>query len=658
MQNLQEFNPVLTGQHDLPGLGNDPASEISEFAKDDIEQSIPSRFEQQVGLYPHHLAIKSKTKTLTYDELNKAANRIARVVLAKCGEGQEPVALLFGHDIPVIVAIMAVLKAGKIYSVMDPSFPQARHHKMLEDLQSQLIITNNKHLSIAKEIAQDKYQLINIDEIGDSFSSENLGLSIPPSALAAIFYTSGSTGQPKGVLRSHLGVLHTTWLNVQYHRTRPDDRLSHLFSCGFGASGTHLYNSLLNGATLLPFNIKQEGFDQFLNWLIQEEITILHSPVAFFRQFIDTLTSPGNFPKVRLIALGGAVLYKKDVERIREYFSPDCIVESRLTTTETSTISRLLIDHQTEITSNVVPVGYQMEDKEILILDDTGQNLGFNQVGEFAIRSRYMAPGYWQKPELTQAKFLPDPAGGDKRIYLTGDLGRMSPDGSLERLGRKDFQIKIRGYRVDVAEVEGALYSLDIIKGAVVVAQDKRQSVEKYLVAYVVPASQPAPTVSTVRSDLAEIMPEYMIPSIFIMLEKLPLTPNGKVDRTALPEPSSARPALSEAYVAPQTPTEERLAAIWSEVLHIESIGINDNFFELGGQSLLAAQVNSRILNTFQVSLSLQALFESPTIAGLAALIAQSQTDVVGDEELGHLLDELEQLSEEEVQRLLAQEKE
>ena len=658
MQNLQGRDSIFSRESDLTGSDNNLAHDFVDFKKEEVEQSIPVRFERQVRRYPNHVALKSESFLLTYDELNKAANCIARAILAQLGPGEEPIALLFEHDVPVMIALIGVLKAGKAYVGLNPSHPQDRLAHLLEDLETDLIVTNNRNLVLASKLAQNKCQLLNIDEIDQTYiSDQNLNLPISPDTLAAIIYTSGSTGLPKGVMRNHRSLLHRIWHDTHDYPIRATDRLSLLYSFSFGTSLTDIFGALLNGAALISYDFKTLGPNPLASWLNKEEITFLHPPITLFRQFMATLSEGEKFPKLRTIALSGQTLYKRDVERFRRYFSTDCLLIHRMGSSETAGVGRLHIDRKTVITNDIIPVGYALEGREILILDDGGRDVGFNQVGEIAIRSRYLAPGYWHSPDLTQAKFLPDPEGGDKRIYLTGDLGRLSPDGCLQHLGRKDFQVKIRGYRVELPEVEAVLYSLDLVKEGVVVAHADPYN-EKRLVAYIVPTSHSRSLINELRGVLTEKLPDYMVPSTFIILKEMPLTSTGKINRRALPMPDRVRPELSEAFVQPQTSTQEALAEIWSEVLNVEPVGINDNFFELGGQSISAAQVISRILNTFQVSLSLQAMFESPTIASLADLIARNQSQLADDDELAQLLDELEQLSEEEVQRLLAQESE
>jgi acyl carrier protein len=315
-------------------------------------------------------------------------------------------------------------------------------------------------------------------------------------------------------------------------------------------------------------------------------------------------------------------------------------------------MARYFLDEETPISGHVLPVGYPAEDKEILLLDEDGAELGDDAVGEIAVRSRYLAPGYWRRPDLTAAVFRPDPAGGPERIYRTGDLGRRLPDGCLLHLGRKDFQVKIRGFRVEGAEVEGALLSLPQVREAVVVAREDRPG-ERRLVAYLVPTARPAPTVSVLRKALADALPDYMVPTAFVVLDAVPKTPGGKVDRRALPAPGRARPDLDQPLVAPRTPVEAALCALWRDVLGLDEVGIHDNFLDLGGHSLAVSQIVARVSETLHVDLPLRTVFETPTVAALAAAIADQLAQGLDRDTRERLLAELDGLSEAEAEQRL-----
>jgi acyl-coenzyme A synthetase/AMP-(fatty) acid ligase len=318
--------------------------------------------------------------------------------------------------------------------------------------------------------------------------------------------------------------------------------------------------------------------------------------------------------------MGGEPVYRRDVDLYKKYFSAGCIYVNGLGSTETGAICQYFIDKETQIDGNNVPVGYALEDTEVLLLDDDRKEVGLNDVGEIAVKSRYIAPGYWRNPELTGAAFLPDSEGGTERIYCTGDLARRLTGGCLVHLGRKDFQVKVRGQRVETAEIEKALLDMGVFREAVVIAFEDIP-VDKRLVAYLVPSQKPTPTTGELRTFLRAKLPDYMVPSTFMLLDNLPLTPSGKLDRHGLPSPVRERAGMHEPFVAPRTPTEEALAEIWAEILKVKQVGIHDNFFDLGGQSLLGTQLVSRVRDILKLEVPWRSLFEAPTVAALAELI-------------------------------------
>ena len=419
-----------------------------EFKREAIEGSIPDRFQQQVRRYPNRIAVKTRRHQLTYETLNQEANRVAHAILTQRGEGNEPIALLLENDAPMITTILGVLKAGKTFVPLDCSFPRARLTDILEDSGAGLIVTNNQNLAVAKEFARSGCELINVDAVSSCVSTEDLCLPIAPSRFACILYTSGSTGKPKGVIQNHRNLLHEIRTLTNSFHICAEDRFTLLFSPSVIAGERDIFGALLNGAALYGFELKQEGAAGLANWLIQEELTICHFVPTLFRHFARTLTGNEGFPKVRLIHIASEPVRNKDVELYKRHFSPECILVVRLGSTETLTVRMRFIDHQTQTVGSIVPVGYAVEDKEALLLDAQGQEVGMNQIGEIAIKSRYLSPGYWQRPDLTAAAFRPPPEGEDERTYLMGDLGRFHPDGCLEYLGRKDFQVKIRGHSV------------------------------------------------------------------------------------------------------------------------------------------------------------------------------------------------------------------
>jgi amino acid adenylation domain-containing protein len=522
-----------------------PSKAFIEFKKEEIEQSVPSRFEQMVRKYPDRIAVQTANHILTYAELNAIANRVARAIVDRCGERHEQVALLFEHDAPMIGAIFGALKAGKMYVPLDPSYPLSRTTYILKDSPAALIVTNNKNLSLAKRLVQDAIPLINIDQVSTSLSAKNLDLSPSADTLAYVLYTSGSTGQPKGVVQKHRNVLHDVMQYTNTLRLCPDDRMTLFYSYSVNGSVRGIFGPLLNGAALYPFDIKHEGLANLADFLIREDITIYHSVPSVFRSFVAGLTGKERFPRFRLIRFGGERVLTRDVELYKRHFSDNCILYTGMGSTETGHIRQYFLDKQSQVTVGVVPTGYPVEDKNILLLDEAGAQVGSNEIGEIAVCSRYLSPGYWQNSNLIQAKFLRDTRSEGQRIYLTGDLGRMHPDGCLEHLGRKDFQVKVRGYRIEVEEIEVALLAYPGIHEAVVASRGDRHG-DSCLVAYLVPRKHPGPFIGKLRSFLKGRLPDPMIPTAFVMLTAMPLTPNGKVDLQALPRPQRGQAGVRD----------------------------------------------------------------------------------------------------------------
>jgi amino acid adenylation domain-containing protein len=602
-----------------------PTNLFVEFREEDTEQSISNRFEEQARRYPHRLAVKTKSQRLTYDGLNRISNRAAHAVLARCDQNNEPVVLLFKQGAPLIAASFGALKAGKAYVPLDFSLPHAKARQILENVQPRLIITDNDHLSLAHELGRDPSEILNLDDVDETLPDENPGLSVSPDQIAYINYTSGSTGEPKGVVWNHRNELFGIRVKTNELHISPDDRVSLVRSNNVGAA-RDMFLALLNGAALLPFDLREDGSADLGNWLIREDITVFTCVATIFRHSVHSLDRNKKFSNVRLIHIGGEPLFKSDVDLYKKHFSDECIFVNRYSISETQAVSYHFINKQTEVKGERVPVGYPLEGNEVLLLDEDGTAVGVNQVGEIAVRSPYLALGYWRKPDLTRSKFMPDPKGGNARVYLTGDYGYRLPDGCLVHVGRKDFQVKIRGHRVEVPAVEMALLDVPAVKQAVVVPWEDAGGARR-LAAYVVFQAGQALTVGQLRGFLKGKLPNYMLPASILILETLPLTTSGKVDRRALPVLGRARPDLDIPVTTPRNPVESAVARIWSGALKLDEVGMHDNFFDLGGDSLLASSLIANVRKTFQVSFSLRDFFETPTVAGVVERIEKSELD-------------------------------
>jgi amino acid adenylation domain-containing protein len=627
-----------------------PSGAFAEFREEEVEQSIPQRFEQIARKYGERLAVKTENQVLTYTDLNATANRVARAILSRQGSKPEAVALLLEKDGPLIVSMLGVLKAGKFFVLLDPSFPQARIAAVLEDSQAKLVITNRQNVWLAREVAGGGRGLMEFESIDCGISKDDLRLPLSPTALASIIYTSGSTGQPKGVMQTHRNLLHRVMLRTNTYHVCEHDRLS-LLPASTSNAITATFVALANGAALLPFEVQRKGVARLASWLLKEEISICLISSALFRNLCENLRGNERFPYLRVLRLTSERAYKKDVDLYKEYFPSKCILSTGLSSTESGPLRKYLIDHKTVISGNEVPVGYAVKDKEVVLLDDTGKERGLNEVGEIAVSSRYLSPGYWRRPDLTAAKFLPDPKGEEERLYLTGDLGLMLSDGCLVYKGRKDFRVKVRGYGVEFAEVEKTLLEHASVREALVTGRQNPLG-ETELVAYFT-STQGRLTVTELRTFLEKKLPHYMIPSAFIMLDAMPITSNGKIDRRALPIPERSRP-LDTRFVSPRNEVENILADIWSEVLLIDRIGVNDEFLDLGGNSLAATRVLSRVFKRYQLELPVQSLFQSPTIAEMAEVITQSRARKLNEPDLSRILAELESLSDKQAEQVVA----
>jgi thioesterase domain-containing protein/acyl carrier protein len=448
-------------------------------------------------------------------------------------------------------------------------------------------------------------------------------------------------------MQNHRNVLHYIRVYTNNLHLNEGDRLTLLSSYCFDASVMDIYGALLNGATLYPIDIKEDGLADLPQKLFDERITVYHSTPTVYRYFVNTLAQT-EFPDLRLVVLGGEKVTRADVELYQKHFSDDCLFVNGLGPTEATVALQNFIDKQSRISGDNIPVGFPVADTEVLLLNKDGKPSAVS--GEIAIKSGHVALGYWRNTEATATAFTTNGNGPATRIYRTGDMGRRLPDGSIKFEGRKDFQVKIRGFRVELGEIESALVQHCAVREGVVVIKENGGG-DKRLVAYVVPHDKPCPTnfslslqveqksrtndklkfvgqqasiTAELRDFLRQKLPEYMVPASFVVLDSLPLTASGKLNRRALPAPDDS---IDRATVAvPQTPLEKSLAGIFADVLQLKSFGIDDNFFDLGGHSLLAVRLFAQIEKKLGKRLPLATLFQAPTVSQLAAVIQKDWT--------------------------------
>lgn len=589
------------------------------------QQNIPTRFRYVAACLPDHLAVVDEAGTMTYSALEARSDRLAAHLAACFGTESEPVALLLPNTGLAVLGILGVLKAGKFFVPLDPATEAGAQRTVVRSSTARILLTATALLGAAKAIAGAEIQIIAIDALDLERDAPPLTLELSPGGYASLNFTSGSTGQTKGVVWSHGAWSNRSLQSLHYDHITPDDRIAQLFSPAYTIYSSIVFITLLNGATLCPYPSNPARLRDLFDWLRRQAVTVFFAPVGVLRDQLANRQWLRPLPAVRAVMLSGQRFLYRDLIGLPEIVAPDCAITNRLSMSEFHLVTRYIIDRQDiQPTADPVPVGYPCADSEVMIWDEHGQPVARGETGQIVVRSRYLAPGYWRNPELTAAKFLPDPDGGDRRIFLTGDMGRLRPDGCLEHLGRKDLMVKIRGYRVEPEAIEQALLAHPAIHECVVIPRPSLNG-ELRLVAYLASHQSPGPTASELRALLAQSLPAYMIPARFVYLESLPRNANGKIDRQVLPPPGRTRPELSTSLVAPRTEVEQQLANTWAELLELDEVGVEDNFFELGGDSLSALRVSLHVEEQFNVNVPPD-FFREPTVAHLARLIAGDVT--------------------------------
>ena len=623
------------------------AGNFEPFPKQELERSISERFEKIARRFPQRLAVKTRTAAITYHELNKRANLLAHELLARRGATPEPVGLYFDEWSPLVIASLAVLKAGKFSVALDASGEAGRLAHIVDDSGLKILIVDDDTAAAGEALAANDCSILNLSRLGSEVGATDPGIKTPPEAICYLRYTSGSTGSAKGAIKTQRHVLRDTMGFINEFHICPEDRVTHL---RLGAIGKHMLEALLSGACFCPLDARKEGLVRVGQWLQQECVTLFHSFPTALRYLLNSLPESVVFDDLRLVELEGEAVYKSDVALLQRHASADCVLVNNLSAAETGTVSWYFVDNKISVVGDRVPVGYPVEGVEVQILDDSGNALGVDQVGEVAVRSNNLSGGYWRKPDVTREKFVRQSDDDATRSYRTGDLGRLAADGCLHLLGRKDFQVKIRGYRVDVTEVETALMEQGKVRSVAVVGQND-SSGNTALVAYIVPREKVAIEGATFKDFLKGKLPDFMIPSKFIFLDELPMMSTGKINRRALPALPIQQSERTRPMVPPRTPVEVALAQIWSDVLSLGQVGVDDNFFDLGGHSLAASQIVSRAIQSFRLELPITALFDAPTVAEMAVVVERSRMKRAGDSELEQMLREVEAISDAEAAR-------
>ncbi|HKG21152.1 MAG TPA: amino acid adenylation domain-containing protein, partial [Blastocatellia bacterium] len=582
-------------------------------------------FEEQARRSPEAIAVSYEDAFLTYEELDRQANQLADY-LRSLGVGPEQrVGIFLDRSLMLMVALLGTLKAGGVFVPLDPAYPQNRLAAMLEDSTPTVILTETgflENLPGDDGGSQGERRLICLDRAREPIARRaeaSSPLKVAPDNLAYIIFTSGSTGRPKGVMVSHRAICNRLlWMRSAFPLTT-EDRLLHKTPISFDASIWELFEPLITGARVV---MARPGGQRDAAYLVEtiarESITALQLVPTMMKVLLE---EPGleDCKSMRLAFCGGEALPVELRQRMGERLGIE--LHNLYGPTEAS-IDATFGKSTAASHQGIVPIGRPLTNVQVYVLDGHLEPAPLGVEGEIMIAGACLARGYLNEPALTADRFIPDPHSAlpGARMYRTGDIGRYRADENLDYLGRKDQQVKLRGYRIEMGEIEAALEQDPVVKEAAVILH-ARGPEDRFLVAYVVPRNGEGIVTTDLRKRLKERLPEFMVPSLFIEIAGLPVTPSGKVDRLALPSIEGISPESDRQFRPPRTAIEEVLAAIWEQVLAIKQVGIDDNFFDLGGHSLNATQVISRVREALQVDLPLRALFEAPTISSLRRTI-------------------------------------
>ena len=608
----------------------------NETARDELaELPVHEQFEAQAQAAPDEVAVSHEGASLTYGELSRRSSQLAHHLRGRGVGPESRVGVCVERSLEMVVALLGVLKAGAAYVPLDPAYPRDRLAFLVEDAAVSVLLTQTR--LFGELPANAVADVVFLDGDWERIAAEPEtppDVRVEPENVAYIIYTSGSTGKPKGVMVPHSALAGYTGIATRAYGIGPDDAVLQFASINFDASAEEIYPTLVSGARLV---LRTEGMldsgRAFLDRCAEWGVTVASLPTAYWHELAGELAGDedGEVPaELRLVIIGGERALPERLRAWRERFGERVRLVNTYGPTETTVVVTLcdLPPVAEEDAKRHVPIGRPTSNTRAYVLDPRGEPVPIGVPGELYIGGGGVARGYLDRPDLTAERFVPDPFGAEPgaRVYRSGDRVRYLPDGTLEFVGRVDQQIKIRGFRVELGEIEAALTAHPEVADAVVVARGDDAGGPR-LVAYVVPESGASPSVPELRAALKAELPGYMVPAAFVTLDAFPLTRNGKVDRRSLPAAEAARPEKESVYAAPRNDVERTLAAAWQEVLGVEEVGLDDNFFDLGGHSLLLARLRSRLEGKLPRLLSVVELFRYPTIRSLAEYLTQSHAE-------------------------------
>jgi amino acid adenylation domain-containing protein len=598
-----------------------------------LETTIVPRFETIVRQQQDRTAIQSHSTVLTFRELDNAVNELAWRIIDSAGDDESPVAFLFDDELLSIVALLAILKAGRAYTSLHVANSNEQLRAFLEDSTARLLITGGSVGDTANRLTADssRVSVLHYDAIERTAVRGTPGRVLTPEMLFSISYTSGSTGRPKGVVERHRRRAQNAQFRNNLCRISPSDRVVLLTSVSHRAAYPSLMAMVVSGATLCLLDLKTITARRALTWLQEQEITVYRSTPSIFRAIFGRAPDHLVLPGIRFMALGGEPVTSADVEGFKAHTAEDCVLINSFASTEAGTISLNPVYHHTPPFKGLLPAGRPPPQMEVFLVDAQRRIVGEGMEGEIAVRGEFLSDGYWQQPELTAEKFAMDAAHPGPRTFYTSDYGRWLPDGTLEVLGRKDRQVKIRGFRVQLEAVELAIRSQPGVEDAAVIESSSRAG-QKRLVAYVCMRKGKRMATYHMRRELASRLPSYAVPSTIVQVDALPRTPTGKIASAQLPPPTAHRPDLEGGYVAPRTQMESEIATIWARILELDEVGIEDDFFALGGDSLSVLEMTLAVEKALATAVPAEFLGH-PTIAALSALLT-GEHPRLGDEDL------------------------
>ncbi|MBU2649756.1 MAG: non-ribosomal peptide synthetase [Bacteroidetes bacterium] len=580
------------------------------------DQTVHGRFSRMAAAFPDKEALRCGGSSLTYAELDERSDHLAVTILKNLPTGVHRVGMFLQPGFHQITAILGILKAGMCYVPLDIYFPSERNEFMFHDSGCSLLLTDHYNLAQARLLAGDK-PILDMDNGDKEEKGKVDGENHSEQDYCQIIYTSGSTGQPKGVVHNHRSIVHFIDRFSEDIEVTPADRFAFYYSISFSAHTMPVLTALLNGCTLSLFDLKRENFNVFASWLDAEDITITLMIPSILRQFLATLKKDQVFKKIRILLVGGETLYRSDVEKARRHLRKQAMILNLYASTEAYYARGYKIYGQTVIKSNIVPIGYAVRGVEMLIQDEEGVRKDPNKTGEIAIKSPYIALGYWNQPEQTATDFHACPGEPGQIIFRTRDMAYKQSDGCIVHVGRSDSMIKLRGYRIDLGEIENVLLQDKLVKEAAVVVKENPFGT-KHLVAYVVPAGKKSPDYNYLKLAVIRMLPQYMVPSYFVEMESLPKNDIGKTQRRDLPDPEWEKARVGGEMVAPRTALEEELREIFERILEVQPISINANIMDMGADSLRLFVAFDEIEKRFGTRLNIDRILENPTIEFIA----------------------------------------